>query len=329
MRLAPIAQFRKRLAPIALLFLSVLYPFFSSPVPAQAADCQFVLGFAALHDMIPDVVGVCAVDEHHNPSNGDGLQETVMANGATGLLVWRKADNWTAFTDGFWTWINGPFGLRKRLNTDCFEWEDGCTHPGGPPAPPAPSNITVSFASVTGASPGGTASVTVHTAPNTTCRIDYWGPLMHDRWENGALLPKQSDGNGVVAWSWVISGTTPPGNGTVAVNCGGVVATTNIQIGSTPITVTFSAVNGSAPGGNPNVTVQITPPTRTLCSLDYSGPRNVYHWNSGPTWSGWNGVVSWSWPIPQSTPSGDAGTATVTCDSAGTDVNSTTPIQIS
>ena len=43
-----------------------------------------------LHDLIPQVVGDCVTDEYHNPLNGDGLQESV-----SGLLVWRKADNWT------------------------------------------------------------------------------------------------------------------------------------------------------------------------------------------------------------------------------------------
>jgi hypothetical protein len=40
-----------------------------------------------------------------------------------GLLVWRKADNWTAFTDGYRTWINGPAGIQQRLNTQRFSWE--------------------------------------------------------------------------------------------------------------------------------------------------------------------------------------------------------------
>ena len=39
------------------------------------------------------------------------------------MLVWRKADNWTAFTNGYWTWINGPGGLVKRLNTQRYSWE--------------------------------------------------------------------------------------------------------------------------------------------------------------------------------------------------------------
>src|SRR6185312_1725424 len=83
-----------------------------SAAPVEAANCQFVLGFATLHNMIPSVVGGCLDNEQHNPANGDGLQHTT-----NGLLVWRKADNHTAFTDGFHSWVNGPHGLQERLNS--------------------------------------------------------------------------------------------------------------------------------------------------------------------------------------------------------------------
>src|SRR5689334_8736786 len=85
---------------------------------SAVASCTFRLGFAALHDLIPEIVGDCMTDETHNPANGDGLQYTTH-----GLLVWRAADNWTAFTDGTFTWINGPCGLQSRLNVDVFPWE--------------------------------------------------------------------------------------------------------------------------------------------------------------------------------------------------------------
>ena len=90
------------------------------------AGCQFVLGFATIAGDIPQVVGGCADDEQHNPANGDALQHTTTG----GLLVWRKADNWTAFTDGFHTWINGPHGIAERLNTQRFTWE---ANPSGLP----------------------------------------------------------------------------------------------------------------------------------------------------------------------------------------------------
>ena len=97
---------------LALLCLAL-----ARPAEAQAA-CHFALGFATLHDQIPAVIGSCLEDEHHNAANGDALQRTT-----GGLLVWRKADNFTAFTDGYRTWVNGPFGLQTRLNTEQFPWE--------------------------------------------------------------------------------------------------------------------------------------------------------------------------------------------------------------
>ncbi len=85
---------------------------------SSVVACQFVLGFKALHDLDPVDMGDCTENEGHNPQNGDGLQHTTM-----GLAVWRKADNWTAFTNGYWTWINGPNGLARRLNTQRLPWE--------------------------------------------------------------------------------------------------------------------------------------------------------------------------------------------------------------
>lgn len=89
-----------------------------APPVAAAATCQFTLGFKTLHGLVPAVVGDCLENEHHDPLTGDALQMTTK-----GLLVWRKADNFTAFTDGYHTWINGPEGLQERLNSERFTWE--------------------------------------------------------------------------------------------------------------------------------------------------------------------------------------------------------------
>ena len=81
-------------------------------------DCHFVLGFKAIRDLIGDgIVGTCLENEQYS-ANGDSVQQTT-----GGLLVWRKADNWTAFTDGYRTWVNGPYGLQQRLNSERFAWE--------------------------------------------------------------------------------------------------------------------------------------------------------------------------------------------------------------
>ncbi len=103
----------KRLVALLGFALFLLFP-----TSVAAADCQFVLGFKTVRDLIGhEIVGACLESERYNHI-GDGLQQTT-----GGLLVWRKTDNWTAFTDGYRTWINGPNGLVQRLNTERFAWE--------------------------------------------------------------------------------------------------------------------------------------------------------------------------------------------------------------
>ena len=88
---------------------------------AQAQQgCQFVAGFAALRTLVgAATVGECLENERFNPASGDTEQRTT-----GGLLIWHKAGNWTAFTDGATTWINGPYGLQSRPNAGPpFSWE--------------------------------------------------------------------------------------------------------------------------------------------------------------------------------------------------------------
>ena len=107
---------------------------------AVAADCEFVLGFKTLRDLIGhEIVGECLENEHFS-ENGDSTQATT-----GGLLVWRNADNHTAFTDGNHTWINGPNGLQQRLNSERFPWEPEYAPGGGistPTATPTPQPAT-------------------------------------------------------------------------------------------------------------------------------------------------------------------------------------------
>ncbi len=84
---------------------------------ALAQNCRFTLGFATLASLIPNQVGSCVENEAYDAS-GDAVQHTTK-----GLLVWRKVDNWTAFTNGYETWIDGPSGLVSRLNSERFPWE--------------------------------------------------------------------------------------------------------------------------------------------------------------------------------------------------------------
>jgi hypothetical protein len=105
-----------------------------SVTPALATGCQFVLGFQVLHDLLPGTVGDCLADERYDGRNGDAIQPTTGINGRGGLLVWRRSDNVTAFTDGAHTWVNGPDGVRERLNDERFAWESDSG--GAAPATP-------------------------------------------------------------------------------------------------------------------------------------------------------------------------------------------------
>jgi hypothetical protein len=64
-------------------------------VPAAAqTSCGFVFGFGALRAALPQVVGNCVWDEMHRDT-GDATQVT-----DKGLLTWRKATGFTAFSNG-------------------------------------------------------------------------------------------------------------------------------------------------------------------------------------------------------------------------------------
>ena len=123
--------FMSRIAAICLvLFLALT----TTATVSANNHCHFGGGFATLRDMIGhDVVGDCWENEHYN-ANGDSTQRT-----SGGMLVWRKADNWTAFTDGYRTWVNGPNGLEIRGNTERFAWEQDPPPASAPPPPPAPT----------------------------------------------------------------------------------------------------------------------------------------------------------------------------------------------
>ena len=115
-----------RPAAFTLALLLLLLAF--APSAPLAAACTYSLGFQALHDKIPDVVGACVSDVVHDPASGDASQQTT-----NGLLAWRKADNWTAFTNGATTWIDGPYGVQSRPNHLRYGWEAGGPSPADRP----------------------------------------------------------------------------------------------------------------------------------------------------------------------------------------------------
>jgi hypothetical protein len=129
---------RKWAAIVLAAAMVALPPASALAAPRAQASCEFILGFKILADWLgAGIVGTC-MENQRFAFNGNAEQLTTQ-----GLMAWRKADNWTAFTDGYRTWINGPFGVQERLNTECYPWEvcpsDGPPQPVAvPTAVPAP-----------------------------------------------------------------------------------------------------------------------------------------------------------------------------------------------
>jgi hypothetical protein len=148
-------------ALITMLFIALP----ASPALAQSAPCQYILGFATLHALDATDTGDC-LDNQAFAANGDAQQHTTK-----GLMAWRKADNWTAFTNGYWTWINGPDGLVKRLNTERFAWE---ANPDGLPLAGAPARLGPPDAYPPASSPGAIdPTVTQANIATTICVSGY------------------------------------------------------------------------------------------------------------------------------------------------------------
>lgn len=120
---------------IGILILAITITW-AIPWPAAAQQpCRFILGFATLRDLIgAEKVGACLEDQQTNIENGNAEQRT-----SGGLMVWRKVDNFTAFTDGGTTWVNGPNGLQSRPNSERFSWERDPVQAG--PQPTATRNV--------------------------------------------------------------------------------------------------------------------------------------------------------------------------------------------
>lgn len=108
---------------IALLLAVVV---FGSPTALAAPACTFTLGFKALHDAIPDVVGDCEPETETTPA-GDVVQAATH-----GYLIWHRAYNRNTFepVNGPDRYSDGPDGVIKRPVGYRFGWE-----PAPAPAP--------------------------------------------------------------------------------------------------------------------------------------------------------------------------------------------------
>jgi hypothetical protein len=98
------------------------------------------------------------------------------------------------------------------------------------PAPAQGSSSGVQITSISGAPPGGRASVAVQTTPGASCSISYRTPAGTSSTAQG-LTSRSADANGKVSWIWSIGSSTRPGTGTVTVTRNGASASSPIQIG--------------------------------------------------------------------------------------------------
>ena len=225
----------RRIVLVLVVLGSLLVPAGATAAPL-AADCQFVLGFKTLHDLIPQVVGDCKTNEQYNPQNGDSLQETTR-----GLLVWRKVDNWTAFTDGYRTWINGPNGIQQRLNTERFSWEkDPVTTPTPAPASPPAPTYAWRAQLVSWASNCGTTFMYGHVYDRNGNPVDGISVKSWNDWGNEYIIGSGSDPNrGTGAWVRLVNKDNNPQTWYVAIVDGAG------NLASQPFTVRFDADCGS------------------------------------------------------------------------------------
>ena len=105
-------------APTAESQPLVTLPTTVSTAAPEPEGCHFQAGFAELRRQVgSEIVGDCVEDEHAT-AGGDVLQLTV-----NGVLVWRKADNAAAFSDGQHTWILHADRIWKRHNGERLAWE--------------------------------------------------------------------------------------------------------------------------------------------------------------------------------------------------------------
>jgi len=214
--------------------------------PTAAASCRFELGFAALAARLPAQVGVCLEDEQHDAMNGDATQHTT-----SGLLVWRKADNWTAFTNGYLTWVHGPYGIVRRLNTQRFLWE---ANPEGLPIAQDAGTHTSSIVNVTSTS--SAQGATSNASNVTSYQIDATQTS-----ENGStMFVMQSGGNGSDASSTSGSNSSSNGAGSVVTSmvrgANGASSAQSVQqqgaVGASTQTGNVAVQGTSSPSSNAN-----------------------------------------------------------------------------
>jgi hypothetical protein len=92
------------------------------------------------------------------------------------------------------------------------------------------SNGNLTFVTVQGASPGGSASVTIHAEPGATCCSIIYTTPAGTRSKASGLGSKTANAQGTVSWTWFIGPNTRSGTGKITVECNGKNASMDIVI---------------------------------------------------------------------------------------------------
>ena len=172
-----------------VLFIGTVVAAPTALAAATPADCTFILGFQTLKGLIdaaegPATVGECLENQRFD-AHGNAEQYTT-----GGRLVWRKADNWTAFTDGYHTWVNGPHGLQVRLNDALamMAGPDG-TAMGTVTLRQGPHGVLIA-ADLTGLTPGG-HGFHIHEVGACTPSFAAAGGTLQPRWQRTRLAARR------------------------------------------------------------------------------------------------------------------------------------------
>ena len=82
----------------------------------------------------------------------------------------------------------------------------------------AAEQLSVALVSITSpVNHGNPASIAIKTAPGAACQITV--TYKSGRSKAKGLIPKTSDGQGMVSWTWLVGSRTTPGTWPVSVRC--------------------------------------------------------------------------------------------------------------
>jgi hypothetical protein len=196
------------------------------PTPAAAPRSGSDLAFQPIESTF--VVTTAPVDCNQDPNAGAALvvQHQPGAVRAMDAVITQPDGIWQRETErGCWTRISrAPVSVfANRESAECFAV--AFRRP-----PPLVANC-VKISTVTGAPPGGLASLLARAPPGATCTSNSL-TVAAGTFRVHELGSRSADDNGWIYWSWEVHPDTPPGMSTVTVTCiPGGTDTTTLAIG--------------------------------------------------------------------------------------------------